>query len=88
MLTVYKYALARVTRQTIALPKRARILCAEFQGNELFLWAQVDTNEPHRERYIHIYGTGHDMKDEDLLYINTVHLQDIGMVYHVFENPS
>lgn len=87
MITVHKFPLLRQHRQTILLPARAKLLSVAFQGNELFLWAQVDTDRPNVERSIHVYGTGHELMDDDLKYIGTAHLDPIGLVFHVFENP-
>jgi len=86
MTKIYKYTIILAEYQTIQVPKGATILCAQMQNDNLWVWAEVDTN-PEREtedRDIYVYGTGHEMYyDIPQRYISTV--QDRGFVWHVYE---
>lgn len=87
MLTVYKYPLTPGNAyDSIAMPKGAKILRAEFQNKIITLWAMVDTEQPEERRYFVIFGTGHDMgeyHEKMLIYISTVFISEF--VFHVFE---
>ena len=51
------------------------------------LWAMVDTEENSKEdRYIRIYGTGHEISNAgNLKYISTIQMMGGSLVLHVFE---
>lgn len=87
MLTIYKFPLnANKPYDSLAMPKGAKVLRAEFKNRVLTIWAIVDTDAQEERRYFAIFGTGHDMgkyKQEMLLYISTVFINEL--VLHVFE---
>lgn len=87
MKTIYKYPLAIKDQQTIKMPNDAVILAADQQDGELFLWARVNRNNDTEDRVFNIYGTGHEVNEYDLVFIDTV-LMPNGLVWHVFENRS
>ncbi len=81
----YKYPLKVDRRQMVEMPLGAIILSAQFQGNNLCLWARVDTDKPPVNRIIHIYGTGHEMESHIHRYIGTAQMPHDILVFHVFE---
>jgi hypothetical protein len=83
---VYKYNLEWTDRQSIELPLDAQILDVEIQSDEqLKLWALFtpQKNLPFRTRYIRIAGTGHDISDDIIWHIKTIHNRQF--VWHIFE---
>ena len=96
MQTIWKYTLEVTDEQTVQLPEGAQILSIQPQGpfgegggGEVELWALVDPETPIMiDRIIHIHGTGHPIKDEDidlLTHISTFQLMGGQLVFHAFE---
>ena len=84
MTKIYKYEIDITDCQTIQLPVGATILCAKMQNSHLCLWADVDPERGTEERFIYVYGTGHEMYYKiPQRYISTV--QDREFVWHVYE---
>lgn len=85
MKRIFKYELKVTDEQEVSLPIGAEILTAQYQGNQLCIWAMVnDTAEYKRPTVIRIYGTGHKIPETNLEYIATV--QDAGLfVWHIFK---
>lgn len=84
MITVYKYIIDP-NSPSIMINDKAEILSITFQGNELCLWAKVDTNNKLVSRNFNIYGTGHEIRNESLAFIGTAFLGSMSLVFHVFE---
>ena len=84
MKTIWKYELKRKGVQIIAMPRNAEILTVQAQGNNIALWAVVDTEEQKENRHFEIVGTGGYI-DETIqrVYLGTI--QFSGLVYHIFE---
>lgn len=91
--TIHKYSIDLHWSQTVSMPCGARILTAQFQGDQLCLWALVDQDEKMMLRKILIFGTGHKINvpigttnegvDEPVYsYVSTV--QKDGHVWHIF----
>ncbi len=87
MITVHKFILEPANRQPVKMNRGAKLLHVHFQRGELCLWAQVDTLKPLEDFSIHVYGTGHELRDDDLVYIGTAHHPDMPLVFHVYYNP-
>jgi hypothetical protein len=86
MRTIYKYHLLIQDDQDIAMHIGAEILKVDTIGNEIYLWAIVDSEEPMEVRHFKMYGTGHKLHDETAQeYIGTAILFDGRLVLHVFE---
>lgn len=85
MRTVHKYPLAAGVEQPVEMPQGAEILTVAFQGDNLVLWAKVDTDSPLRQRTFAVYGTGHPIPQKAMEYIGTAHLVSLGFYFHVFE---
>lgn len=83
---IYKFILEMQEIQNIQMPKGAKLLSAQFQGDDLCLWALCDPNQPHMHRKIRLEGTGHEIQclsDKEMEFIATV--QDGRFVWHIFE---
>lgn len=85
MQTVYKYELDEI----VSLPLRANIIRVDYDYNlKPCLWAIVDTDRPHEDRYFEMFATGQAMRrldsDHFRTYVGTVH--DVNdCMWHVFE---
>lgn len=86
MKTVYKYKLSLVAAsEVILMPAHSLPLSVNFQGDELFMWVQVDTGRAGVKRKFEVFGTGRAMPDKVWhRYIGTAH-KDNGLVLHLFE---
>jgi hypothetical protein len=85
MQTIWKYPIAPGHVKLI-LPEGAEILCVQVQGEEVCLWAKVDTDKTPTERRILTYGTGHDMEENVIhRYIGTFQLMGGLLIFHSFE---
>jgi len=85
--TIHKYQLSGITEK-IEMPKDAKILCVQLQGNIPDVWAEIETTSPLVMREIIVYGTGvpHNADDnmQMVRYIGTV--QDTnGEVWHYYD---
>lgn len=70
----------------IHLPSGAQVLKFDMQRGVLRLWALVDVFNPTSPvivRKFRIAGTGHDITETQIEYVNTFY--DGGLVMHVFE---
>ena len=83
MKTIFKYPLSVTDTQFVKMPKSADPFTAHFQGDQLCIWAYVDTEEDLEDREFKIFGTGQPI---DLLglfrFLSTVH-HETG-VWHIF----
>lgn len=86
METIYKYPLLLTDKQELLLPVGANLLDVQLQGEQLCLWAIVDTDAQRFHKYIvRIEGTGQGPIPFDhrgAILRRTV--QQGGMVWHVF----
>lgn len=85
---IFKYPLEIEKEQTIEIPANARILTVKTQGNQIYLWAMVNPDHIPEKRKIRIYGTGHPVDIENIIYIGTVMTESENFVWHVFEAIS
>lgn len=86
MKTIYKY-LVEPGHSDITLPLGAEVLSARAIGDQVFVWAKVDTDEQRETtRTLAVYGTGHPMANlKTLRFIDTVIMYEGVLVFHVFE---
>lgn len=82
---IFKYPLEITDEQTIEMPVNARILTVKTQGNQICLWALVTPDHTLEKRKIRIYGTGHPVDMENIIYIGTTMTEGENFVWHVFE---
>lgn len=93
MKTIYKYPLQLCDEQTIAMPKNASILSAQWVRGEICIYAVVDTEEKMSEPHqFLIVGTGHPIHPntppKDHYFLGSVHNDDQSLIFHVFEKKS
>ena len=81
MTKIYKYKLDLQDTQIINAPI-VKPLCAQKQGDELVLWAEVDTTKDNEICQVTIVGTGHSVPTDAGEYLSTI--QDRGCVWHVY----
>ncbi len=82
---IYKYKLEQKSLQHIEMATGSQILCAQLQGEDIYIWALFDP-EPENgveTRTIEIMGTGDIRRDMPRAYISTVQINRF--VWHVFE---
>ena len=93
MITVYKYPLQVADEQDVVMPLDARILKADAQGDNLCLWALVDTEQLQTEkRHIVVAGTGRSLNrlyDPNIgrhyAFLGTAMMRGGEFVWHIFE---
>lgn len=90
MRTVWKFSLRIANSQSVMMPRGAKILSVQAQGpSDVCLWALVNDEEVKKEpRNICIHGTGHEIYDGEMVYINTFQTHDGALIWHVFEHIS
>lgn len=87
MRTIYKYNLAVTDGiQKIQMPQNAEIISAQAQGNQIAVWAVVETIHSNEEREFVVYGTGDDLDVVGKIkHLGTVQFSSGALVFHVFE---
>ena len=66
------------------MPTESKILCAQAQGDDLVLWAEVKPLlEVYDSRIIVIVGTGYTLPEGKLEYISTAQMGHY--VWHIYE---
>ena len=84
MKTIWKYNLT--PNKIIKLPVGADILCISDQHREVCMWVMVDPNQKELiERHFMVFGTGHDIPDDDLEYLGIAKLDGGSLIFHAFE---
>lgn len=87
-LTIWKFPLEITDQQTIEMPRAARILNVQAQGNILTLWALVSPDAEKVRRQISVYGTGDEIDAfvaEFATYVGTAQTHSGALVWHVFD---
>lgn len=84
-ITIWKYPLDLTDTQNVMMPKSAKILTAQVQGDSLCLWALVNPDAPKQRRKIEILGTVNPAPDVNRRYISTVQMIGGSVVWHIFE---
>lgn len=92
MKKIYKFKLTAHQKQSVAMPKNAKILHADEQHGEICIWAELDPDDKdYRARMFEVFGTGHEMNEEPetkRVHIGTVKLQGGALIFHVYERIS
>jgi len=85
MLKVFKYPLEILSYHQVELPVGAKVLKFENQNNVPTIWALVDPSPsvPKETRLFRLAGTGHEIDEEHLKFIDTVFINQF--VLHFFE---
>ena len=85
MTRIWKWPLEITDRQAVTLPRNARILTAQMQGDVLCIWTECDPTGGGEARTFSVYGTGNPMPESPGLYIGTVQTHGGALVWHVYE---
>ena len=92
MKTIWKFVLAAEELQTIAMPADATLLYAREQGNDICVWAEVETSHwaefLQEDRTFEVFATGQRWPDNaraKRAYLGSAHLQGGALVFHVYE---
>jgi len=89
MKTIWKFPLQSADQQTIKMPAGAELLSVQVQRETVCLWAKVDPEAAREPRVIAIFGTGHELPEDEstfrLEFIDTFQLHDGALVFHAFE---
>lgn len=86
MQTIYKYPFDIADAIALEMPRDARILKAECQGDQPCMWALVVPGRQKVIRRFRIFGTGHPIeadRGDDLAFVAT--WQQPPFVWHMFE---
>jgi hypothetical protein len=84
--TIWKFPLTLTECQQVLMPEGAKIMTAQIQAGDLYLWARVNPAAARRGRVIRIIGTGHAIENDDCLhYIASVQANGGALVWHIFE---
>lgn len=83
MKTIFKYQLSITDTQIIKMPKGADPFTAQFQGDDLCVWAAVESDAELEDREFRIFGTGAPLDLSGVFrFLNTV--QQGPLVWHIF----
>jgi hypothetical protein len=84
MKMIYKFPVQPGVTKHV-LPADAVILTVQVQRGNPFIWVLMDPSAPGVEVTLSTYGTGHPMPYNPGKYVGTFQLEDLGLVFHVFE---
>jgi hypothetical protein len=91
MKTVYKYPFIIDDEFSIEFPVGTKVLCWNFQNGVPCIWALIDPDETEKKTcHFRLAGTGHPIEESkwtdetNLVYINTVFLNEGSLVLHLF----
>lgn len=83
---IWKYPLDMITDEfTLEMPEGAILLSFKVQKGVPTLWALVNPDNKFEKRYFRLVGTGHSIEDDNLKYIDSVHLNQGNLIFHLFE---
>ncbi len=86
MKTIWKFELQPNRLQSVPIPFGGQILTVQTKGdNAPLMWVLVDPDMPLRDRHIGIYTTNTAVPDDPGRYINTFHIMDGMLEFHLFE---
>jgi hypothetical protein len=84
--TIWKFPLVVTDKQVVEMPRGAKILCVQMQGEKPCIWALVDPKTPRSiGRRFSIYGTGHPIQGGPGKFIGTFQMNGGSLVFHLFE---
>ena len=92
MITVAQFALKLAHTQVIDMPRGAKLRSVGLQFGDLWLYAEVDTDQVNEKREFRIVNTGQEVRlsqesPRSLVYVNSVSLESAGRVFvwHIYE---
>lgn len=85
-MTIWKFPLEMKDEQVIQVPPMHRLLCVQFQQEQLCLWVEVNELQTARSDVtIAIVGTGHEIPNGfKHSYIGTVQMYGGTLVWHIY----
>ena len=86
--TIFKYPFVISDKVLILMPKNAEVLDVQMQNGTPCIWAMVDPDEPLKERYFIIVGTGHPLPDKRGAYIGTFQMHGGELVWHLYHESK
>ena len=83
---IWKFNLELTGEQEIAMPRDSQILSAQFQGNQLCVWAIVELDNDTVPYRFSIFGTGDPLPPVLgwRTYLCTVQQPGLPLVWHIF----
>ena len=89
MKVVHKFPVPlRGAMSSVGMPKEAKLLHFDAQGDELFVWALVDPDELMEYRTFFIAGTGHTLPEQNIHiheHVGSCMMRNGALVWHLFE---
>lgn len=85
MNVVYKFII-NVDNPELWIHEKSKVLKVDFQGDDLCLWAEVDTENNMVVRNFHVFGTGQKIPYNmgvDFEYVDTAFIGNL--VFHIYE---
>lgn len=84
MKSIYKYEI-NPSDPVVIMPELAKLLHVDKQGDRMFVWAIVSTEECDKTPVqFYVYGTGHTLQPDIGRYVGTVTNFLGGLVFHIF----
>ncbi len=90
-LVIWKYPVRNLSRFTLSVPVRARVLAVQKQRGQPQIWMLVDPEALCEERVFRVIGTGHQYSASEMeswTYHGTFQTREGGFVWHLFEVNS
>lgn len=81
-MTIWKFPLKHQAKEGVLMPGGAKVLRVGAQDNKIFLWAALDPLAPPEVRNFKIYGTGHEIGENEA-YVGSV--TQVPYEWHIFE---
>ena len=85
---VWKYTLETVDKQTFSLPANAKLLKIVMLKGDPYLYAMVDLRNERENITILTFGTGQNIPNDKVEYIDTYINKQWGLVWHVFKKEK
>lgn len=91
MKTIYKYELHPSEIGTgvfpVMMPHDAKYLHVDAQGDQIFIWAEIDTESSLLEHHFEVFGTGSEMQVDmgvERKYVGSLMMHNGALVFHVY----
>jgi ArsR family metal-binding transcriptional regulator len=85
MKKIFKYQLSNSSKQNLSMTAKAEIISVQVQKGKIVMWAIIDTEESFAHLHtIYVIGTGYEMPNVNLQFLNTIQFEELGLVFHVF----
>ncbi len=88
MITIWKYELSKLGVNEVEMPANSEVRHVGSIMNFLYIWCEVNTNDPIAKEQFYVVGTGREIPKNirtAISYIGTA-ITDDGFVWHVYWN--